>query len=185
MFYHIPIFRFSVNKLAVFVFPITFPASINQSPAFFHKLPIHHRYKQWNHMDVCNWKRNKLFQTVLCSHCLNEFWLYWILGWTNTHPMEATSMLLQFLSQACQLHCSFSVYWLLSVSRKPYDNSRCDVAYRKLFSYHGLAHEPACTSNTDDQSIEPHCSMFLQALLAFSIHHMSNLILYLNNQHMS
>ena len=147
-------------------------------------------------MGIFNSKRNKFVQTVLCSQCLNKFWLYWISDSEKIHSMETTLM----------LHWQSSVYWFMSVYQKPFNNSRCDVtyrrlffyqrsahwflsvsqkspcnsccnvAYRRLFFYHWLAHRPAYACNTDDRLVEPHCSMFLQASLAFSIHHMSNLM---------
>ena len=134
-------------------------------------------------MDVFNCKRNKFVQTVLCSKCLNEFWLYWILGSTKMHSMEATSMLLQFPRQAYQLHCP-SLFFIVLLHcllineclPKPGDNSCCDTAYRRLLFYPRLAHEPAYTCNTDDRSVEPHYFMFLQGSLTFSIHHLSNLM---------
>ena len=36
---------------------------------------------------------------------------------------------------------------------------RGDVAYRRLYFYHRLAHGPAYTRNTDNRLVEPHCSM--------------------------
>ena len=71
----------------------------------------------WNRMDVFHCNRNKFVQTVLCSQCLNEFWLYWIWDSPKMHPMEATSMLLQLLCQANQRHCPSSVYWLESLPK--------------------------------------------------------------------
>ena len=121
-----------------------------------------------------------LFELFLCSQSLNEFWLYWISGSPKMHLMEATSMLLQLPHQVYQLHCPSSVYWLMSVSQKPDDNSCCDFAYRRLFFYHTLAHGPAYTRSTDYRLAEPHCSMFLQGSLVFSIRHLSNLIHHLH-----
>ena len=66
-------------------------------------------YKNWNRTDVFHCKRNKFVQTVLCSQCLNEFWLYWISDSTKMNTMELTSMLLQLPRQVCQLYCPFSV----------------------------------------------------------------------------
>ena len=60
---------------------------------------------------------------------------------------------------------------ILSVSQKPDDNSRSNIAYRRLFSYHRLAHGLAYTRNNDNRLVEPHCSMFLQGSLTFSISH--------------
>lgn len=68
------------------------------------------------------------------------------------------------------------VYWLKSVSQNQGDNSRCDVAYRKLCFYHRLVDGPTYTQNANDQLVELHCSIFLQQFLTFSIHHLSNLM---------
>ena len=109
----------------------------------------------------------------MCSQCFNEVWLCWISRSTKIHSMEVTSMLQQPLCQDYQLHCPSSVYWLMSASSKPNNNSGCDVPYRRLFFYQRLAHGPAYTRNTDDGLLEPHCSMFLRGWLVFFIHHLS------------
>ena len=105
---------------------------------------------------------------------------------TKMHLMEATSGLLHLLCQTYRLHYPSSVYWLMSVFQKLDDNFRCNVAYKRFFLYHRLAHGPAYTRttddwfveprDTDDWLVEPHCFMFLQGLLALFIHHLSNLM---------
>ena len=125
------------------------------------------------------WKPFKNDEECFLFHLksyLNEFWLYWTSISTKIHPMEEALMLLQFLCQTYQLHCPSSVYWLMSVSQKSDETFRFDIAYRKTFLYHRLAHELAYTCNTDDRFVDPHCSMFLQGSLTFSIHHLSNLM---------
>ena len=135
--------------------------STNLLHFWIHKLPMHSPSKHWNCMDVFHCKRNKFAQTFLFSQLLNKFWLYWILGSTKMYPMEVKLKLLQLLCQTYQLHCPFSVYWLMNVSQKRDNNSCCDNTYRKLFFYHWLANGPACTRNTGDRLVEPDCSMFL------------------------
>ena len=135
--------------------------STNLLHFWIHKLPMHPPSKHWNYMDVFHCKRNKFVQTFLCFQLLNKFWLYWILGSTKMYPMEGKLKLLQLLCQTYQLHCPFSVYWLMSASQKTDNNSCCDNAYRRLFFYHWLGHGPAYTRNTDDRLVEPDCFMFL------------------------
>ena len=127
-------------------------------------------------MGIFHGKGNKFVQTFLYSQCLNEFWFYWTSGSTKMHSMEARLMLLQLLCLAYRLHCPSSVYWIMSDFQKQDDNSHCDVAYRRLFFYHRLAHGPAYPRNTDYRLVKLHCSMFLQVALAFFIHHLSNLM---------
>ena len=133
-----------------------------------HKLPMQPHSKHGNRMDVFHSKRNKFAHTFLCSQSLREFWLYWISSSTKMHPIKTTSMLLQLLCQLYQLHCPSSVYWLMSLSQKLDDYSRCDNAYRKLFFYHWYAHGAVYTCNNDHRVVEPSSSMFLQSSLKFS-----------------
>ena len=146
LFNHSLISTFSVSKSTVVVLPIAFAASINRSLALLNS-QTSPCYKHWNHTDVFHCQRKKFVQTILCYHCLNEFWLHWISGPTKMHLMEATPMVLQLLCHTYQVHSS-SVYWLKS--RKPDGNSRCEVAFLslRLFFYHQLARGPAYTHNT-------------------------------------
>ena len=112
--------------------------SIDLLRFWIHKLPINYCYKHWNRIDIFHCKRNKFVQTVLCSQCLNKFWLCtgsWVeqrcTRWNrrrccNSFRARLISfiVLLQFID------------W---VSPKyPEDNSRCGIACRRLFFYHNI-----------------------------------------------
>ena len=77
-------------------------------------------------------------------------------------------------------HQAYQIYQLMIVSQKPDNNSRCDVAYPTLFSYHWFNNKTAYADNTDDWLIKPLCSMFLPGSLVFSICHLSNLVHHLH-----
>ena len=107
-------------------------------------------------------------------------------AWTNSGctgsqtqqrcTFKAASVLLQLLCQAFQFHWPSWFYWLMGVSRKSDNNSRCNVAYRRFFFYHLLDHGPLYTRITDDRLVKPHHSMFLQRSLMFSLCYVSNLM---------
>ena len=58
----------------------------------------------------------------------------------------------------------------MSVSQKLDNNFHCDIAYRGLLFYHRLTHGSEYTCDTYDRLVEPHCFIFLQGLLTFSIY---------------
>ena len=100
-------------------------------------------------------------------------------AWTNSGctgsqtqqrcTFKATSVLLQPLCQAYQFHWPSWFYWLMGVSRKSDNNSRCNVAYRRFFFYHLLDHGPLYTRITDDRLVKPHHSMFVNVFLMLCV----------------
>ena len=132
-----------------------------------YKLLIHPCYKHWNSMEVFHCK---LF-------CVPSAWTGFDCTWSPVQQRCIRWKRRQSCSSFCARFISllpFFSYWLVSVSENPENNSRCDIAYRRLFFYYRLAHGPAYTRNTDGRLLELHCSMFLQGLLMFFIHHLSN-----------
>ena len=78
-----------------------------------------------------------------------------------------------------QRRCAAAFTSILSTSLSFFSLRQDDyIVYRGLFFYHRLPHGPVYTRNTDDRLVEPHCFMFLPGSLAFSIHHLSKLILH-------
>ena len=130
--------------------------SVHQPIFRIRKLPIHPHYKHWNRTDGFHCKRNKFIQFVLCSECLNQFWLHWVSGSRKIDQMESTSMLVQLAHQICQLHCPSSIYRLMLNDCLPKAgrqfSQRCHLP--KLCFYHQFADGPVYTLNTDDRLVE-------------------------------